>query len=94
MASATTIARPASTRVLSRNKTAGKLIASWRVDRGLSPESMSWEMARAGLGHISGRQIRRIENDGTIPTPRTMFAIATFFEKTPTAIWYPTRAAK
>lgn len=75
-----------------RNKDAGRLLASWRIDKGLSPEALSWEMSRAGLGHISGRQIRRIENDGVIPTPRTMFGLATFFETTPTAIWYSTRS--
>lgn len=70
-----------------RNKHAGRLLKSWRLDRGLSPEQLSWQMAQAQRGYISGRQIRRIEAEGIIPTPRVMFMLATHFGTTPTAIW-------
>jgi transcriptional regulator with XRE-family HTH domain len=72
-----------------KNRRAGALLKAWRVDRGLSPEQLSWQIAEAQLGFISGRQIRRIESDGTIPTPRVMFALARFFDTTPTALWAP-----
>lgn len=70
-----------------RNRYAGHLLQTWRVDRGLSPEQLAWAIAKANLGYVSGRQIRRIETEGTIPTPRVMFALAGFFGTTPTALW-------
>lgn len=70
-----------------RNRLAGQLLKSWRLDRGLSPEALSWEIARRDLAFVSGRQIRRIEDEGVIPTPRVMFALASFYETTPTSIW-------
>jgi hypothetical protein len=44
-------------------------------------------MAQAKRGFISGRQIRRIETEGVIPTPRVMFMLASHFGTTPTAVW-------
>lgn len=72
-----------------RDLAAGALIRQWRLDKGLSPEALSWSIAVGKLGHISGRQIRRIEEVGIIPTPRVQFALAKFFETTPTRIWEP-----
>ena len=71
-----------------RNRHAGRLLKSWRLDRGLSPEALAWEMAQAKLGYVSGRQIRRIETEGIIPTPRVMFMLATFFETSPSQVWH------
>jgi transcriptional regulator with XRE-family HTH domain len=70
-----------------RNKRAGRLLKSWRVDRGLSPEQLAWAIAEAKLGFVSGRQIRRIEQEGIVPTPRVMFALARFYDATPTQVW-------
>lgn len=81
----------ASTQVIplepSRDKPAGRLLKEWRIDRGLSPEAMSWQLRLAKLESVSGRQIRRIEDEGVIPTPRVMFALASFFEARPSDVW-------
>jgi transcriptional regulator with XRE-family HTH domain len=70
-----------------RDRSAGRLLREWRLDRGLSPEALSWELRRAKLETVSGRQIRRIEDEGVIPTPRVMFALASFFDARPTEVW-------
>lgn len=70
-----------------RDKAAGRLLREWRLDRGLSPEALSWELRRAKLETVSGKQIRRIEQDGVIPTPRVMFALASYFGAKPTEVW-------
>lgn len=77
--------------VLLRNEFAGQILRELRIDRGLSPEALSWQISKAGLGFVSGRQIRRIER-GVIPLPRTMFALARFFDRTPTSMWSPSHA--
>lgn len=71
-----------------KNRHAGRLLKSWRLDRGLSPEQLAWEIAQAKRGFISGRQIRRIESEGVIPTPRVMFALASHFGTTPSQVWH------
>jgi transcriptional regulator with XRE-family HTH domain len=70
-----------------RDKAAGRLIREWRLDRGLSPEALSWELRRAKLETVSGKQIRRIETVGIIPTPRVMFSLASFFDAKPSEVW-------
>src|SRR5688572_5738204 len=75
-----------------RDKRAGQLLKEWRLDKGLSPEQLSWELYAQGLGTVSGRQIRRIENTGVVPTPRVMFMLATYFDTTPRSVWRPQRA--
>lgn len=70
-----------------RDRSAGRLLKEWRLDRGLSPEALSWELRRAKLESVSGKQIRRIETDGVIPTPRVMFALASYFGARPSEIW-------
>jgi len=72
---------------LPRDKSAGRLLKEWRIDRGLSPEALSWQLRLAKLESVTGRQIRRIENEGVIPTPRVMFALASFFGARPSEIW-------
>lgn len=71
-----------------RNRHAGRLLKSWRLDQGLSPEQLAWELARAQRGHVSGRQIRRIENEGVVPTPRVMFMLASHFGAKPSDVWH------
>lgn len=68
------------------NREAARLIRRQRVNRGLSPEELSRAIER-GYGTVSGRQIRRIEADGIIPTPRVQLVIARFFGQQPTDIW-------
>lgn len=77
----------ASQETISRDRQAGRLLREWRLDRGLSPEALSWEIRRMKLETVSGRQIRRIEEQGIIPTPRVMFALASYFEAKPTQVW-------
>jgi transcriptional regulator with XRE-family HTH domain len=77
----------ASLRATRRDRDAGRLLREWRTDRGLSPEALSWELRRAKLETVSGRQIRRIEDTGVIPTPRVMFALASYFDAKPTDVW-------
>lgn len=71
-----------------RNRHAGRLLKTWRLDRGLSPEALAWEMAKEQLGHVTGRQIRRIESEGVVPTPRVAFMLARFFGAKPSDIWH------
>jgi transcriptional regulator with XRE-family HTH domain len=71
----------------SRDFLAAQLLRQRRIDRGLSPEGLSQALDEARLGPVSGRQIRRIEAEGIVPTPRVQHAIATFFATTPTSIW-------
>ena len=71
-----------------RNRHAGRLLKSWRLDRGLSPEQLAWEIAAAKRGFVSGRQIRRIEAEGIVPTPRVMFMLAQHFGTSPSQIWH------
>jgi transcriptional regulator with XRE-family HTH domain len=70
-----------------RDRDAGRLLREWRLDKGFSPEALSWELRRAKLQSVSGKQIRRIENTGVIPTPRVMFALATYFDARPSDVW-------
>lgn len=70
-----------------RDKRAGQLLNALRRSRGLSPEGLGAALHLAGLGFVSGRQIRRIERDGVIPTARVQFALARFFERRPDQIW-------
>lgn len=78
----------------SKDKPAGQLLAQWRRDRGLSPEALSWELRVAKLDTVTGRQIRRIERDGVIPNVRTQFALARFFDTSPTQIWQRERVTQ
>jgi hypothetical protein len=72
-----------------RDKRAGRALCQWRVDRGLSPEQLSFELALAKIPHPpTGRQIRRIEEEGIVPTPRVQFALASFFDARPTEVWH------
>lgn len=80
-------ASPSQTDEPTRDKHAGRLLQEWRLDRGLSPETLSWELRRKNLESVTGRQIRRIEQVGVIPTPRVMFALASFFGVRVTDIW-------
>ena len=70
-----------------RDKAAGRLLREWRIDKGLSPEALSWELRRHKLETVSGKQIRRIEAEGIVPTPRVMFALASYFDARPSEVW-------
>lgn len=71
----------------SRDLQAGRLLKEWRLDRGLSPDALSWEIRKLKLETVSGRQIRRIEDEGVTPTPRVMFALASYFGAKPSDVW-------
>lgn len=71
-----------------RDRHAAALIRQMRVDRGLTPEGLSYEIYRAApAAPVSGRTIRRIEKEGVIPSVRVMFGIAQAFEMVPSQIW-------
>jgi transcriptional regulator with XRE-family HTH domain len=70
-----------------RDPHAGRLVSALRRDKGLSPEALAFEIAKRGGGYISGRTIRRIENNGVIPTVRVQFALASFFDMRPSQVW-------
>jgi DNA-binding XRE family transcriptional regulator len=72
-----------------RDRAAAALLQQLRTDSGLSPETLSQGIHAAKLGYVSGRQIRRIEREGIIPTARVQFAIAQFFERVPSEVWVP-----
>lgn len=70
-----------------RNKRAARLLRELRIDRGLSAEALAFAIYKHGSGPISGRTIRRIEELGTVPTPRVQFALAAFFGMRPSQLW-------
>lgn len=37
--------------------------------------------------HVSERTLRRVEEEGVVPTPRVQFAIAAAFDLLPSQIW-------
>lgn len=63
-----------------RTNTTGRKLRSRRLNQGLSPEQLD---NRIG---ISGRTIRRIE-EGMVPTPRVMFALALWAEEEVVDLW-------
>lgn len=78
-----------------RDRHAAALVREMRVDRGLTPEALSYEIYRvAPRAPVSGRTIRRIENDGVIPSVRVMFGIASAFGMVPSQIWAPAAPAR
>lgn len=71
-----------------RDKQAGRLLAEWRRDAGLSPERLSYELRKLPkVETVSARQIRRIETVGVVPTERVQFALAEFFGVKPSSLW-------
>jgi DNA-binding XRE family transcriptional regulator len=71
-----------------RDRHAAALIRQMRVDRGLTPEGLSYEIYRCAPGApVSGRTIRRIEKEAVIPSVRVMFGIAQAFDMVPSQIW-------
>lgn len=73
---------------MKRREHIGRQLAEMRVDRGLSPETLSWELARAGH-QVSGRTIRRIEAGECTPTVRVQFALAAFYGIPIRDLWSP-----
>lgn len=75
-----------------RDPHAARQIRALRVDRGLTPETLSYEIHRANPGFpVSGRTIRRIEREHVIPSVRVMFGIAQAFGMLPSDIWSAAR---
>lgn len=71
-----------------RDPYAAALVRELRVDRGLTPETLSYAIYRSNPGFpVSGRTIRRIEREGTVPSVRVMFGIAQAFGMVPSQIW-------
>lgn len=71
-----------------RDRHAATRIKELRVDRGWTPEALSYEIHRiAPRFPVSGRTIRRIERDGAIPSVRVMFGIAQAFGLLPSELW-------
>jgi transcriptional regulator with XRE-family HTH domain len=71
-----------------RDRHAAALLRQLRVDRGLTPEGLSYAIHKVAPGHpVSGRTIRRIESTGHVPTVRAMFGIAAVFGMVPSQIW-------
>lgn len=84
----TQIPRGAEGSTAARDKAAGNFIYRRRRALGLSPEALGYE---AG---VSGNTIRRIEQIGCIPNPRTQFLLARFLETEPWLIWEMRRKNK
>lgn len=77
-----------------RNYRAGELIRTLRTDRGLSYEALAYAIYEKSLGDVSGRTIRRIEDDGVVPRVRIQFALASFFGREVSSLWQPTRVRR
>lgn len=72
---------------MSKDRNAGRRVRELRIDRGHTPETLSYEIAKRDPRYaVSGRTIRRVE-DGAIPNVRAMFGIALAFEMVPSQIW-------
>lgn len=63
------------------DKQAATKLRRLRLNKGLSPEQLG-----AFVG-VSGQTIRNIEAGRVVPNPRTMFALAEFFELEVTDLW-------
>lgn len=67
---------------------AARRIRELRIDKGWTPERLSYEVSRiTPQTPVSGRTIRRVESTGAIPTVRIMFGIAQAFGLAVTDIW-------
>jgi len=71
---------------MARDYLAAEQLRRQRVDAGMSPERLGW------VAGISGHTIRRIEQQGVIPTARVQFALAAHFGLKPTDLWTRQRA--
>jgi uncharacterized protein YbjT (DUF2867 family) len=61
-----------------------------REARGLSPEALSEQIAASGAGSVSGKTIRRIEDDPwPVPTLRVQKLVAGFFDRHHYEVWQP-----
>lgn len=71
-----------------RDRQAARHIRALRIDRGWTPEALSYEIHRLDPHFaVSGRTIRRVERDGVIPSTRVMFGIALAFGMVPSELW-------
>jgi DNA-binding XRE family transcriptional regulator len=66
-----------------RNLNTGRKIKRLRRSQGLSPEELGYEI------NVSGRTIRRIEDEGLVPLVRTMFALAQWAGEDVNDLWRP-----
>lgn len=73
---------------VSRDRHAARRIQELRIDRGWTPEALSYEISKKLPSYpVSSRTIRRIERVGAIPTVRVMFGIAQVFGLQPSDLW-------
>lgn len=71
-----------------KDRHAARRIRELRIDKGWTPEKLSYEISKANpQAPVSGRTIRRIETTGAVPTVRVMFGLATVFDLAVTDIW-------
>lgn len=74
---------------MSKDVHAARRIRELRIDRGMTPEGLSYEISKLSPRYsVSGRTIRRIESTGAIPTVRVMFGIAQVFGLQVSDIWH------
>lgn len=74
--------------MLPRDRHAARRIRELRIDKGWTPERLSYEVSRiAPQTPVSGRTIRRIESTGAVPTVRVMFGLAKAFGLAVTDLW-------
>lgn len=75
---------------MTKDRNAARRIRELRIDRGLTPEGLSYEVQKVAPGFpVSGRTIRRIEGEHVVPSVRVMFGIAAVFGMVPSQIWAP-----
>lgn len=73
---------------MSKDFNAARRIRELRIDRGWTPEALSYEITKLDPKYaVSGRTIRRIESHGMIPSVRVMFGIAQVFGMVPSQLW-------
>lgn len=73
---------------MSKDRNAARRIRELRIDRGLTPEGLSYAIHKVAPDFpVSGRTIRRIELQHVIPSVRVMFGIAKAFDMVPSQIW-------
>lgn len=76
---------------VSRDFRAGDELRRLREDHGLSQHDLAVKLVREhprdSRYHVSERTIRRIEDNGVIPTVRVKFALAGSFDLLPSALW-------
>lgn len=70
-----------------KDRLAADLILAYLEDHGMSPEGFSRAAFNANYGYVSGKQLRRILEEGVVPGLRIRGVVARQMGRAPSAVW-------